>query len=58
MADEESPYRYRLHLLPEGLGEHEFPLTSHFPAAQDGWELVSRKVAQDGAQLVMYRRPA
>jgi len=51
-------YRYRLHLLPEGFGAREAPLTHNHPIIQEGWELVSRKVAKDGAELVMYRRHA
>lgn len=55
MADD--TFAYRLRLLP--LPSQELSDVERDHVEEDGWELVSAKVAEDGlTEQRMYRRPA
>jgi hypothetical protein len=54
VAEKRTPDRYLLRLVPPLTRSEERPLDADL--REQGWELVSDRVGDDGFELVMFRR--
>jgi hypothetical protein len=55
MAETKAPFRYWLQVVPADSASGDTIADLH-PA--DGWNVVSESVDDDGARIIVYRRPA
>ena len=58
MGKEESSYRYLLRLIPINRIRDQGGAEEGGFRHVEGWEFVSERVSDDGAEVLVFRRPA